>query len=251
MKRSTIFSNKLHNRYWWHKVKGNEFVPLIYDFLNEEEWCVLSDWFTQTELEYASTGEAGIPPLSFIMGLVSGNAIDRIVQCGHYVGYSTLILGFLLRKMGKIHSLYSIDIDQNVTEFTQSWLDKAMLNDYVTLKIADSSHAAEPSEAARYLNGSPQLVFIDSSHQYEHTLAELDLWYPEICPGGFIILHDSSKFAKNFDRNNGRGVINAIIDWTTKNKVNYLNINGFVDGGSPGDYPYLDGCGLAIIQKLP
>ena len=103
--------------------------------------------------------------------------------------------------------------------------------------------------AEAYLQGQPQLVFIDSSHQYKHTLEELELWYSLVVPGGFIALHDTSVFAKSFDSSNGGGVGKAVDEWSLKNNIQKININGFVTGGRPGDYPYLDGCGLTLIQK--
>lgn len=247
--RSINFKKNNHNRYWWHRTDGCDYVPLIYQALDEKEWNLMSLWFEDSEKNYLSTGEASIPALSFLLGLVTGNAIQRIVQCGHYIGYSSLMLGFYLRKMNKKNSVYSIDIDPEVTSYSQSWIDKAGLNDYVKLSLNDSASASEAVLADEYLQGPPQLVFIDSSHQYKHTLEELDLWYPRLALGGFIVLHDTSIFAKGFDGSSGDGVGKAVDEWSAKNNVNKLNINGFVTGGSPGDYPYLDGCGLTLIQK--
>jgi hypothetical protein len=133
--RSLDFSNKQHNRYWWHRVNGCNYVPLIYSALNDGEWDLLSRWFDDSEHKYQSTGEAGIPPISLLIGLITGSGIHRIVQCGHYIGYSSLVLGFYLRKMGKKHSLYSIDIDEKVTSYSQKWIAEAGLDDYVKLTI--------------------------------------------------------------------------------------------------------------------
>jgi predicted O-methyltransferase YrrM len=247
--RSIDFSKKQHERYWWHRVSYCNYVPLIYSALNDDEWDLLSRWFDDSEHKYQGTGEAGIPAMSLLIGLITGNGIHRIVQCGHYIGYSSLMFGFYLRKMGKKHSLYSIDIDEKVTSYSQKWINEAGLNDYVRLTVNDSASVSEPDLAIAYLGGAPQLVFIDSSHQYKHTLDELDLWYPYVVPGGLIALHDTSVFAKKFDASNCGGVYKAVEEWCVRNNVQKLNINGFVDGGKPGDYPYLDGCGLTLIQK--
>jgi predicted O-methyltransferase YrrM len=247
--RSVNFSKKSHNRYWWHRTTGCDYVPLIYQALDREEWDLMELWFQDSEKNYQSTGEAGVPPLSFLIGLITGNAIHRIVQCGHYIGYSSLMLGFHLRKMNKKHAIYSIDIDPNVTTYSKEWIDKAELGDYVRLSVNDSASMHEAVLAEAYLQGPPQLVFIDSSHQYNHTMDELNLWYQRVVPGGFIVLHDTSVFAKCFDVSGSGGVGRAVDEWAVTNKIQKININGFVDGGTPGDYPYLDGCGLTLIQK--
>ena len=54
------------------------------------------------------------------------------------------------------------------------------------------------------------MVFIDSSHEYWNTRAELDAWYPALAPGGLIVLHDSSEFAAGFDVTAKGGVRRAL-----------------------------------------
>jgi predicted O-methyltransferase YrrM len=248
--RSTNFRSINHNRYWWHRAPGTDYDPLIYSFMSADEWDLMLDWFEDTERLYESTGEANIPPLSFLFGLISGNALSRIVQCGHYVGYSTLLIGFLLRRMGKCNSLFSIDIDPEVTAYTANWLSKANLNAQCALHVADSADSTLPALARNYFGGdSPQMVFIDSSHQYEHTLKEMELWYSALPRGGFLVLHDTSKFASCFDSTGKGGVLRGVAEWCAIHNCNSLMVNSFVEGGKPGDQPYLDGCGLAILQK--
>jgi predicted O-methyltransferase YrrM len=248
--RSLKFRQYTHNRYWWHRAPGTDYIPIPYSFLDDAEWSLMEAWFEETEQKFKSTGEANVPPLSMLIGLISGNSISRVVQCGHYVGYSTLLLGFLFRKMGKKASLFSIDIDASVTEYTALWLNRAGLDAQVKLNIADSADAAGPGRAMEYFgNQAPQLVFIDSSHQYKHTLKELDLWYEALPQGGLLVLHDTSKFAATFDSTSQGGVFRAVSEWCATNGLTSLMLNSFVSGGAPGDFPYMDGCGLTIIQK--
>ncbi|KVN96277.1 hypothetical protein WJ69_02845 [Burkholderia ubonensis] len=247
--KSRKFGERAHNRYWWHRTGCTDYVPLIYDFLAPDEWALLQEWFDDTEKLYESTGEANVPPLSLLFGLISGNGLSRIVQCGHYVGYSTLLISFLLRHMGVQHGLYSIDIDRQVTAYTRNWLRRAGLTRQATLAIADSADAGQAEKAEAYLGGAPQLVFIDSSHQYAHTLRELDLWYGRLTRGGLILLHDTSLYAASLDGSKEGGVKRAVDEWCARNEVTVLSLNGFVEGGHAGAYPYRDGCGLSIIQK--
>jgi predicted O-methyltransferase YrrM/SAM-dependent methyltransferase len=247
--RSRKFSSREHNRYWWHHTSRTNYVPLLYSRLSASEWALMESWFTDTEKRFSSTGEANIPPLSLLLGLISGNGIHRIVQCGHYVGYSSLMLGFLLRQQNSKNSLFSIDIDPVVTDYTQEWINRAELSDYVQLHLGDSASDGAVAGAEEYLKGRPQLIFIDSSHQYEHTLRELDLWYEQLVEGGLLVLHDTSLFAATFDSTGSGGVLKACTEWCDRNGVSPLSINDFVEGGRPGDVPYLDGCGVTIIQK--
>jgi len=248
--RSVKFKQLPHNRYWWHRAPGADYNPIVYDVLDDSEWGIMEAWFQETGQEFESTGEANIPPISLLFGLISGSALCRVVQCGHYVGYSTLLLSFLFRKMGKKNALFSIDIDPAVTEYTARWLHHAGLDEQTALIVADSADPEGPGKARDYFGGQPpQLVFIDSSHQYEHTLKELDLWYGQLPQGGLLVLHDTSRFAAVFDSTGKGGVFRAVSEWCALRGVPSLMLNSFVAGGSPGDYPYLDGCGLTIIQK--
>ncbi len=248
--RSLAFTGRKHNRYWWFNMTGNDYVPPCLQRLSEDEWKLLNDWYVDTEEKFESPGELGVPGISFLEGLIGGNGITRVVQCGHYVGFSSLMLGFIMRSMGKKHSIFSIDLLQVVTDYTDGWLQKANLVEYVKLCVKDSSDSSNPAEAAKWLGGAPQVVFIDSSHQYAHTLKELHLWYDALAPGGFIVMHDVSIFAETFDPTKGGGVRTAVQEWSKERGVPLFLMNQFVDGSkNPNELIYKDGCGMGLIQK--
>jgi hypothetical protein len=56
-----------------------------------------------------------------------------------------------------------------------------------TFLCADDATA----EAQAFCPPEADLLFIDTSHFYEHTLIELQLYAPRVCPGGVILLHDT------------------------------------------------------------
>jgi predicted O-methyltransferase YrrM len=248
--RSLKFASRAHNRYWWYRLHDAQYVPLIFRGLTDSEWSLMDEWFTDTEAKFPSPGEISIPGISMLAGLISGNGLSAIVQCGHYVGYSTLLLGFLLRSMGKFNSLFSIDIDPVSTEYTASWIEKAQLDVYVRLHLGTSADPSLPARATEYFGLPPQLVFIDSSHQYSHTLGELDLWYEALLPGGFMMMHDVSSFAQSFDTTKQGGVLRATTEWAGRRALQLFLINSFVDGRqSTDELTYRDGCGLGLLQK--
>lgn len=249
--RSNHFHERDHSRYWWYKIPDNHYTPPIFAGLSNDEWAMMDHWFSTTEQVFDNPGEMAIPGISFVAGLIGGNGIHAIVQCGHYAGYSTLLLGFLLRSMGKKNALFSIDIDPQVTEFTRAWVTKADLKEQVNLCIANSADPSLPDKARAYFGREIQMVIIDSSHQYEHTLKELDLWYAALPIGGFIVMHDVSRCAQAFDTTGQGGVLRAIEEWTIRNNIQPLLLNDFVtDQFSPSNI-YRDGCGIALIQKQP
>lgn len=248
--RSLDFRGRPHSRYWWFRARGTDYVPPVFANLTDEEWGIIEAWYEDTEQKFENPGEVGIPGLSLLAGLIAGNGISSIVQCGHYIGFSTLFLAFLTRRMGKRKSIFSIDIDPDVTDYTATWLRRGGLEDYVRLHIGNSSSLEAKDVAQQWLQKPPELVFIDSSHQFSHTLEELDLWYDALIPGGFLCLHDTSAFAQTFDTTGRGGVLAAADKWISERQIPAILINRFVDGTQSFDkLTYRDGCGFGIIQK--
>jgi predicted O-methyltransferase YrrM len=249
--RSVRFSDDPHPRFWWHHLEGTRYVPSIYQVLTDDEWQIMEDWYAAT-LAADSIGEINVPAMSLIQGFVSGGATRRVVQLGHYYGYSTLLIGFWLRHMGQGGRLASIDIDPKATAFTADWVERAGLEDQVDLLVGDSAAESSLRHAVDALGGMPQLILLDSSHQYAHTVQELDLWVPRMESQTLMLLHDTSTYARSWDANGAGGVQQALDDWLPgRSDVAFLNLNRLV--GEPGGTEalvYQDGCGLGILQKL-
>ena len=63
-----------------------------------------------------------------------------------------------------------------------------------------------------------EVLFIDTSHLYEHTLAEIDAWFPHLAERAVVFFHDTNlrRFFRRRDHtigrgwNNSRGVIRAL-----------------------------------------
>jgi predicted O-methyltransferase YrrM len=249
--RSVRFSDDPHPRFWWHHLDGAGYVPSIYSVLTDEEWALMEEWYATT-LAADCIGEINIPAMSLIQGFISGGATRRIVQLGHYYGYSALLIGFWLRAMNQGGKLVSIDIDPRATAFTQEWIDRAGLSDHVALMLEDSAAPRALADSVSTLGAGPQLIVLDSSHQYEHTLRELDLWVPAMESQSIMLLHDTSTYARTWDAKGLGGVQQALDDWLPgRSDVAFLNLNRLV--GEPGgttELVYQDGCGLGILQKL-
>jgi predicted O-methyltransferase YrrM len=77
--------------------------------------------------------------------------------------------------------LWSVDIAQPT--YPQWWHETGRW----TLTIGSDTDrevmAAQPAEL--------DVLFIDTVHTYEHTLAELRAWVPRVKPGGVVLMHDT------------------------------------------------------------
>lgn len=234
-------------RFWWHHMFAADYVPPVYSFLTNDEWDTLASWYHDSQANNY-LGGCQVPFLSFIQALIMGSGITSVVQLGHYAGYSTLMMGFMLRRLGGKHSLYTIDISEPLCQFTRRWVENARLNEVVKVVCSDSAALEQPTLAKAYLGKAPELLVIDSSHIYEHTLRELELWYPAMRPGGFILCHDSSEFARQFDATGQGGVKRALDEWRAAHpEVSGINV---VNGAALHlrTEVYKDSCGACLMQ---
>jgi predicted O-methyltransferase YrrM len=249
--RSARFRADPHPRFWWHKLAGTDYVPPLYAGLGDREWAVMEGWFAETGTR-DRIAEINVPAMSFASSLVAANGLRRVVQLGHYYGYSALLLGFAMRAVGARPGLVTIDIDRGANDFTRKWIVAAGLSDHVVVHegSSDDPACAAASEAA--LGAPPELLLVDSSHAYAHTLAELDLWTPRLAVGGIVLLHDASLFATAFDPSAEGGVRRALAEWLPRHpEMTGMTLNGHVAPGADGDaLTYKDACGLAILQRV-
>lgn len=247
--RSRAWKENPHPRYWWHRLPGADYVPPVYSDLSETEWDVLREWYAETDRS-GPIGECAVPLISLLHGLVMGNQVARIVQLGTCAGYSALLLGWMLRRMNAPRGLFALDLDPAMCALSRGWIIRAGLEDFV--EVAEGNSLDERSiEAARdYLNGDPGLIILDSSHEYQSTLAELDLWYAALASGGLLVLHDVSEFAAGFDVTHRGGVHRAFAEWRKKHpEVEALSLNNDSRSMEAKRPLYKDACGVGLIHK--
>lgn len=251
-RRSRRFRRRSEDRFWWYGLSKTDYVPPVFSTLSRREWGVMSRWFRDSE-RAKGIGEINVPAMSLLQGLIMGNGITRTVELGHYYGYSTLLTGFMLRSMNNGGKMVSIDIDPKANAFTGKWIERAGLTETCSLFLGDSSDPKALDFAVQQLGGMPDLILLDSSHQYEHTLRELDLWVPLMTPNTIMVLHDTSNVARDWDGTEKGGVPAALEQWLPKHpEVEFLNLNRVVPvSGSTDGLTYKDGCGIGILQARP
>lgn len=101
-------------------------------------------------------------------------------------------------------------------------------------------------------------LFVDTSHEYEHTCRELETFFPLVNSGGFLVFHDTNLVKKATRRldgelgygwDNQRGVIRAIEEFFSirVDETNYFFIAISGKGSSVYHLPWNNG--LTVIQK--
>ena len=247
--RSRRWSDDPSPRFWWHRLPGMNYVPPVYGWLSDDEWSLVARWYHETG-QANQIGEAAVPLISLLHGLIMGNRAARIVQLGTHAGYSALLIGFMLRRMNAPRGLFTLDIDREFCDVARAWIARAELLPFVEVAEGDSLDRASATRAREYFGGAPELIILDSSHEYRATLQELDLWYAELARGGLLVVHDVSRFAQSFDVTQSGGVRKAFDEWRAANSgAETFLLNGEARSIDLPRPFYKDACGVGLIHK--
>ena len=126
--------------------------------------------------------------------------------------------------------LWSVDIDQ--PQVPREWHDDPSWH---LLRADDLSQQAKD-----WLPAACDVLFIDTSHTYGHTLAELREYVPRVAPGGTVLLHDTQFLAtgggNGDDAGEPAGEVAAALDA-------YCGETGRKWENRPGSY------GLGVIRQ--
>jgi len=134
----------------------------------------------------------------------------RIIELGTRTGNSTSAFLAAIEHLGAGH-LWSVDID--APKVPPGWLD---LPSWTFTRGDDT--AGEIVDWHREHAAPADLLFIDTSHLYQHTMDELRLWIPLLQPRGTVLLHDTE-----WER---REVAQALDDFCPANGLTWVNHPG-------------------------
>lgn len=150
--------------------------------------------------------------------LVTEFRLKEIVELGTRMGSSTLALLEAANLIGG--RVLSIDLDA-CGEAHQKVAESGLAHLW---RFIQGSDVELPEDV---IPAGIDLLFIDTSHLYEHTMQELRKYSPRVRPGGWIVFHDYISFA---------GVTRAVGEF-----LGSLPLR-------PRFYPYLHQNGLALIK---
>lgn len=117
------------------------------------------------------------PHVEVLASTVRDLNAQRVIELGVRDGHSTGALLYGLEATGG--SLWSVDINPPPFTAIPRW----------TFVYGDDT---DPAVVAQ-LPTEVDLVFIDTSHAWAHTLIELEEYVPRVRPGGLVLLHDTEN----------------------------------------------------------
>ncbi len=172
-----------------------------------------------------------------------------IVELGTRGGESTFVFGRAAELCGA--TLLSIDIDD--------CSGSCAYPKWNFVKSDDVAFAQELKAWCKKKKLPPQvdLLFIDTSHLYEHTVQEIKAWFPLVSERGKVIFHDTNMafFYKHKDGSldigwdNQRGVIRAIEEYfgcRWNEKVAFTDVR---KGWLIRHQPHCNG--FTVLDRLP
>lgn len=173
-----------------------------------------------------------------------------IVELGVRQGESTFVLERVARLRGA--TLISVDLD----DCSQS----STYPGWHFVHSDDIAFAGRFKEYCRGLGVEPQIdvLFIDSSHLYDHTVQEIEHWFPLMAPRAKAIFHDTNMKETYFHKDgtprgggwdNQRGVIAAIEKYLGRQFDEDQEFTETVGDWLVKHYPYCSG--FTILEKLP
>lgn len=178
---------------------------------------------------------------------------EVLVELGTRGGESTRVFINALREVGGIG--YSVDLMPAPKFVVENEAWNHFVQDDISIGELISTKRSWPNGDAFI---GIDFLFLDTSHEYEHTVAEIDTWWPLLNKGALLVFHDTNLsedptklLSGGFTRgwNNQRGVSRAIEEYFS---IKFDERSLTVLGTSNQIYNslHLPWCnGLSIVQK--
>ena len=130
----------------------------------------------QMPVLYAWANRPGVRIIE--LGIRSGNSTSAFLA-GLERGHAFLSADEAVST--RLGGLWSVDIAPPAVP--GEWADCPFWHFLIANDVTEQAVSFCPDDA--------EILFIDTSHYYEHTLAELRLYVPKVRPGGVVLLHDT------------------------------------------------------------
>ena len=186
-----LFTNEIKKYFHFICLKASPYVNKIQEYLPFRKNCV----FLDTHLFEIMGTEPKFPRheiSDYLHHLYFDTLMANpklIVELGTNAGCSTRVLLAAAENIGA--TFLSVDIDD------YSWID---INEKYKKKWyfeqCDDVYFAQNKfdnwKSDKGIDGMVDLLFIDSSHMYDHTVQEIEVWFPKLSDHATVIFHDTN-----------------------------------------------------------
>lgn len=148
--------------------------------------------------------------MDILAGLIVASKARRILQFGTFLGGSALVLADLARTNGDGARVVTVDPNPAMNESCRKYAVQAGL---LHIECIDGS-STDPKLLARLHGDEWDAIYLDTTHQYQQTIAEINLIAPLCAPGTLFLFHDASHYAaETLDLNHQGGVRRAMREY--------------------------------------
>ncbi len=110
-----------------------------------------------------------------------------VLEIGCFIGWTTSHIAAALRLLGPEGRVHYLEADSRHLATATSNLQRLGLQSWAVPHLGLST---DP-QALAGLPAQADIVFIDTTHQFEQTCAEIESYAPRLAPRGCLVLHDS------------------------------------------------------------
>lgn len=184
----------------------------------------------------------GVPDddLNVLAGLFVTSRARSVLQFGTAYGLSAVVLADLAAQAGEGARLVTVDPSADMNAAARRYCDMAGIGGITTIVDGFSTDKALLGELDRQ---DWDFIFLDTTHQYEDTRAEIEAIAPLCSPRTVWCFHDASKHAADtLDQRKQGGVARAIREYVWLNP----RWRSFTFEG-----PAFGQFGIAVMQKRP
>jgi predicted O-methyltransferase YrrM len=150
----------------------------------------------QLHADQNSTGTAPDDDLDVLAGLVVASKARRILQFGTFLGGSALVLADLARDNGDGALVVTVDPNPAMNESCRKYAALAGLGDIIQTRDGFSTDPALLLGLRNFQSVRAwDMIFLDTTHQYGQTVAEIKAIAPLCGPHTLFAFHDASLHA--------------------------------------------------------
>ena len=124
----------------------------------------------------------------FIAYLTVVTKAKCVIEIGSFVGFTSCHIATALQLLGE-GNLYCIDIEDYLLTTAKNNLRKFNCENLVLPILGNS---LDPQVIEKLPQA--EIIFIDSSHEYETTRREIEIYIKKLHQNGYLVLHDSIRF---------------------------------------------------------
>lgn len=142
---------------------------------------------------------------------------DFIIETGTLWGGSAIYFASILQNVNKNGKVITVDIAEDVDDYIEKASKLKLFQDYVELIKGDCVSKEVINKIANRIKGASKvIVMLDSDHNKNHVLKELELYSQFVSLNSYLIIHDTHLDGWNIKKN-FEGPMEATEDFLKRN----------------------------------